>query len=92
MERTRTCVRPGCGAPADATLTYHYASRTAWLDEIADEHEPSSYDLCHQHANRFTVPLGWSPEDRRPSSAPPVRREPAEELDGDDLFGIQIAV
>ena len=55
MERSRTCVRPGCGAHAEATLTYHYASRTAWLDLMGDEHEPSAYDLCHQHADRFTV-------------------------------------
>ena len=65
MESSRTCVRPGCGAPADATLTYHYASRTAWLDQLRDEDDPSSYELCAQHADRFTVPLGWTREDRR---------------------------
>ena len=91
MERTRTCVRPGCGVPAEATLTYHYASRTAWLDLMGDEHEPSGYDLCHQHADRFTVPLGWSREDRRIPSrvAAPARPD---EAGGDDLFGIRMAV
>ena len=89
MERSRTCVRPGCGARAEATLTYHYASRTAWLDTIGDEHEPSSYDLCHQHANRFTVPLGWNREDRR---APALAPATPEGVDGDDLFGVPMAV
>ena len=89
MERSRICVRPGCGAPAEATLTYHYASRTAWLDLMGDEHEPSAYDLCHQHADRFTVPLGWNREDRR-APAPPAAA-PAE-ADGDELFGIRVAV
>jgi hypothetical protein len=92
MERSRTCVRPGCGAPAEATLTYHYASRTAWLDLMGDEHEPASYDLCHQHADRFTVPLGWNREDRRVPAPPAPRPERPEEFDTDDLFGIQIAV
>jgi len=89
MERSRTCVRPGCGAPAEATLTYHYVSRTAWLDKIADEHEPASYDLCAQHADRFTVPVGWTREDRRRPAPPPMRPE---EPEGDDLFGIRVAV
>ena len=88
MERSRTCVRPGCGAHAEATLTYHYASRTAWLDLMGDEHEPAAYDLCHQHADRFTVPLGWNREDRRVPAPPPALSE----ADGDDLFGIRVAV
>src|SRR5690349_2184396 len=32
MSRTPRCARPGCGAAADATLSYDYASRTVWLD------------------------------------------------------------
>src|SRR5437764_14819809 len=70
MDSSRTCVRPGCGAPAGATLTYHYASRTAWLDHLGAEAEPSSYELCGLHADRFTVPLGWNREDRRARNAP----------------------
>ena len=66
----RLCVRPGCGALATASLTYHYASRTAWLDDLDDEAHPAGYDLCAQHADRFGVPLGWTRDDRRHSTPP----------------------
>ena len=51
----RRCVRPGCGALATASLTYHYASRTAWLDDLDDEAHPAGYDLCAQHADRSNL-------------------------------------
>ena len=51
--------------------------------------EPASYDLCAQHADRFTVPVGWTREDRRRPAPPPMRPE---EPEGDDLFGIRVAV
>ena len=84
MERSRTCVRPGCGAPAEATLTYHYASRTAWLDDLDGDPDPATYELCTQHADRFTVPIGWNREDRRTSDAPvphPIPRAHSDQHD-----------
>jgi hypothetical protein len=65
MDAPRHCARPTCGAPAAATLTYHYASRTVWLDNLDEEREPSAYDLCSGHAARLTVPVGWALDDRR---------------------------
>jgi hypothetical protein len=62
---TRQCARPGCGDAAAATLSYHYASRTVWLDDEAPEAEPSTYDLCRRHAAGMTVPNGWRLDDRR---------------------------
>ncbi|MBV8160344.1 MAG: DUF3499 family protein [Acidimicrobiia bacterium] len=70
MYGSRQCVRPGCAEIAEAELTYHYASRTAWLDDLEADPDPSTYELCTQHADRFTVPLGWNREDRRTSHAP----------------------
>jgi uncharacterized protein DUF3499 len=70
MHGSRQCVRPGCGVIAEAALTYHYASRTAWLDDLEGDPYPSTYELCTQHADRFTVPLGWNREDRRTSDVP----------------------
>jgi len=62
---SRQCSRTGCAAPADATLTYQYGRSLVWLDELAPERDPHSYDLCHRHAERLSVPNGWRLEDRR---------------------------
>ncbi|MGH9149345.1 MAG: DUF3499 family protein [Acidimicrobiales bacterium] len=65
MDRPRLCARPGCGAPAIASLTYHYAGRTAWIDNLDDERQPSALDLCGGHGADMRVPLGWALDDRR---------------------------
>jgi hypothetical protein len=70
---TRRCARPGCGEPAAATLSYQYASSIVWLDDVAPEPDPSTYDLCRRHAAGLTVPHGWSLTDGR-STAPPLYR------------------
>lgn len=65
MDRARHCARPTCSAPAAASLTYHYGSRSVWVDNLDEEREPSAYDLCAGHAARLRVPVGWQLEDRR---------------------------
>jgi hypothetical protein len=62
---SRTCARPGCNAVAAATLTYDYAASTAWLESLAGEGHPMSYDLCGHHADGLRVPHGWALQDRR---------------------------
>jgi hypothetical protein len=62
---SRICARPGCTEGAVATLTYDYQARTGWLDDLASEKHPMSYDLCLAHAGALTVPRGWELEDRR---------------------------
>jgi hypothetical protein len=65
MARSRHCARPGCGGPAAAALSYRYASRTVWLDDLDEELEPGGHHLCEDHADRLRVPMGWALEDRR---------------------------
>ena len=65
MDRSRLCARPGCGAPAAATLTYQYAGRAVWIDDLEGERPQGGYDLCMAHADGLTVPVGWAREDRR---------------------------
>lgn len=48
-----------------ATLTYDYQARVTWLDVLARDPHPMSYDLCVGHAGAMTVPRGWHLEDRR---------------------------
>jgi len=47
------------------TLTYHYGRSQVWLDHLSNERDPHAYDLCERHAQRLSVPSGWSLEDRR---------------------------
>lgn len=62
----RHCARPGCGAPAAATMTYDYRSRTVWLDNPGAEPDPAAaWGLCRPHAENLRVPMGWAREDRR---------------------------
>lgn len=65
MQRVRLCARPDCGAAAAATLTYRYADRTVWLDDLASTAAPAAHDLCAAHADGLRVPRGWTLEDRR---------------------------
>ncbi|MDR7328689.1 DUF3499 domain-containing protein [Corynebacterium guangdongense] len=59
MSSLRRCSRPGCGKNAVATLTYAYADSTAVVGPLATVAEPHSWDLCADHAERITVPIGW---------------------------------
>ncbi len=71
MSRQRLCARPGCGAPASASLVFQYTARMVWLDDLG-EPQPYKIDLCSRHADRLCVPRGWSGDDRRTAVAPPV--------------------
>lgn len=68
----RLCSRPGCANAASATMTYGYASRTVWLDDLAAEAEPNGYDLCPAHADRTGVMVGWNLSDRRVTAVRPL--------------------
>jgi hypothetical protein len=48
-----------------ATLSYDYVARTAWLELLAPEGHPMAYDLCAEHADSLSVPVGWALQDRR---------------------------
>jgi hypothetical protein len=61
----RRCSRPGCPAPARASLAFSYPSREVWIDPLG-EASPQSYDLCVGHAARTQPPRGWQLRDRRP--------------------------
>jgi Protein of unknown function (DUF3499) len=74
---TRRCARPGCGDSATATLSYRYATSTVWLDDVAPEPDPSTYDLCRRHAAGLTVPHGWTLTDGRAEARPLYAAEQA---------------
>lgn len=41
------------------TLTYVYRDSTAVLGPLATYAEPHCYDLCAEHSERLTAPMGW---------------------------------
>ena len=77
MDRPRLCNRPACGTSAAASLTFQYGNRRVWLDDLYADPDPSMIDLCAFHADRVSVPVGWSGEDRRS-----VKSEVTESLAG----------
>jgi hypothetical protein len=61
----RQCARPMCSALATTTFSYDYAGQTVWLDSLHDDAHPARHDLCGRHADRLSVPNGWSLVDQR---------------------------
>lgn len=85
MGTLRRCSKPGCHGTAVATLTYVYADSTAVLGPLALQAEPHTYDLCAEHSERLTAPIGWEV----------IRLAPDEEPAGpshDDLLALADAV
>lgn len=73
----RRCSRNGCRWPASASLTFAYARRTVWIEDLTPQPHPAAYDLCAAHAERLAVPVGWTKEDLRvvPPPVTPIRPE-----------------
>ena len=72
----RTCSRAACRGVAVATLKFDYSSRRAWLEDLKAGNDPSSYDLCAIHAERFGPPNGWEAEDHRTFPQPIMELSP----------------
>jgi hypothetical protein len=89
----RPCSRPACGLPAQATLTFRYGTREAWIERLADAPPPQSYDLCQAHAARTSPPHGWQLRDRRPDEERQVAPVPAtpDDLGGDRTVAVLAA-
>ena len=65
MSAPSHCARPGCTSAPVAVLTYDYAQRTAWLDDVERAPQGTTWLLCITHADTLRVPVGWQLEDRR---------------------------
>jgi hypothetical protein len=75
----RLCARPGCGAPATATLRFQSTAREAWLVAIDQSASRGEGDLCAEHAEALVLPRGWTLRDERPLRL--VDDAPLSELD-----------
>jgi hypothetical protein len=63
----RLCARPGCGAPATATLRFQPTLRQAWLVDLDESAARTQGDLCRRHAAALVLPRGWELHDQRTS-------------------------
>lgn len=66
-------------------MTYVYADSTVVLGPLATHAEPHCYDLCAEHSERLTAPLGWEVVRLAAHSQQPERS-------GDDLEALADAV
>jgi hypothetical protein len=56
-----------CGHEPAVTVSLRYAERTVLIEGLRPERDPNLLDLCRDHADRMTPPVGWAILDRRPS-------------------------
>lgn len=76
MHFRRLCARPGCGAPATATLRFQPTLRQAWLVDLDESAARAQGDLCRRHAAALVLPRGWELHDQRSSGPHLVEETP----------------
>jgi hypothetical protein len=54
-----------CGTEPVATVRLRYADREVVIGDLAAERDPGALDVCRDHADRMTPPMGWSVRDER---------------------------
>lgn len=62
----RLCAKLRCRSRASATVALRYEDREVLIGGLAPEPNPNLVDLCAEHADRLTPPLGWRISDARP--------------------------
>ena len=58
-----------CNADPAATVSLLYADRQVVIGDLALERDPNLLDLCEEHIDRMTPPVGWTVRDERVSAA-----------------------
>ncbi|HTG46378.1 MAG TPA: DUF3499 family protein [Actinomycetota bacterium] len=61
----RACAKMRCGQEPIATISLGYAERRVVVADLLPERDPNLLDLCREHVERMTPPIGWTLEDRR---------------------------
>ncbi|HSL12261.1 MAG TPA: DUF3499 family protein [Actinomycetota bacterium] len=64
----RICAKMRCGTEPVATVTLAYAARQVIVGDLRSERDPNLLDLCREHVDRLTPPVGWSVRDDRAAS------------------------
>lgn len=59
-----------CGSEPTVTVSLRYAEREVLVADLLSEPDPNLLDLCAEHVERMTAPVGWTVRDvRTPSPA-----------------------
>lgn len=61
----RWCRKTGCSQVGAASCEFNYTTREIWITELNLDPDPTCYDLCEEHAERFVAPVGWVLHDTR---------------------------
>lgn len=55
----RICAKLRCRSKASVTVALRYGDREVLVDELSPDTDPTLVDLCREHADRLTPPIGW---------------------------------
>jgi Protein of unknown function (DUF3499) len=61
----RSCAKMRCGQEPVVTISLGYAERRVVIVDLLHERDPNLLDLCREHVERMTPPIGWTVDDRR---------------------------
>ena len=61
----RICAKMRCEAEPIATVSLFYSERRVVISDLHPERDPDLLDLCREHVQRMTPPVGWSIRDER---------------------------
>jgi len=64
-----------CDAEPVATVSLRYTEREVAIGDLVSERDRNLLDLCREHVERMTPPVGWTVRDSRVATVP--AEEPA---------------
>jgi Protein of unknown function (DUF3499) len=73
----RTCAKMRCGAEPVATVSLRYAEREVSIGALVPDRDRNLLDLCREHLERLTPPVGWTIRDTRVVTVPDADPAPA---------------
>jgi hypothetical protein len=66
----RTCAKMRCDAEPVATVSLRYAERQVAIGDLLPQRDRHLLDLCREHVERMTPPVGWTVHDSRAEVLP----------------------
>lgn len=61
----RVCAKMRCRSEAVSTIGLSYEAKLVVVSDLSAEPNPNLVDLCSEHVERLTPPIGWRIRDER---------------------------